>query len=104
MHRATTEVKKFSKFGTMDPANRMDTNRSPTNPNPKNGTNDAPAQLQCNPAEIGRDPAPLKAGSDEPLDLRHVVGDIVRCDLITGGKPNSLMAGDVIHCFLKIFV
>src|SRR5262249_37406566 len=76
-----------------------------TSRDPKNGTKCARAAVtQCNPSEIGRNPAPLKAGSGQPLRLRHVVGDIVRCDLVSGGKPNSVVAGDVIHCFLKIFV
>ena len=104
MHRAVTEVKKLSKFGTTSRTKPMFTKSSSNKGSIPKMAQPPALQTQCNPGEIRRDPRPLKAGSDEPLDFRHVVGDIVRCDLVTCCKPNSLVAGDVIHCFLKIFL
>jgi hypothetical protein len=106
MHMAATEVKKLSKFGTEGRTKRMFDNESSNKPQSQKWYKRAPrrADTMQPRRDRPRSRPPLKAGGDELLGLRHVVGDIVRCDLVTGGKPNSVVAGDVIHCFLKIFV
>jgi hypothetical protein len=61
MHRAATEVKKLSKFGTEGRTKRMFDNDSSNKPQSQKWYKRARvAQTQCNPGEIGRDPAPLE--------------------------------------------